>query len=64
MGYKGDRVMDYIKTREKVELMIKGLECMNDPKSDAEFLNILDFFALQMISRCTYLSAQNKIQQN
>ena len=56
--------MDYELLRQKVELIIKGLECMNDPESEDDFISLLDNFSERMIKRCKRLKAEDIINLN
>ncbi len=56
--------MDYDLLRQKVELIIKGLEYMHDIEAEDDFVKLLDDFALRQMQRCRVKRAELKAQQN
>lgn len=57
-------MMDYELLREKVELLIKGLECMVDGEAEEEFIALLDSFTERMMNRCNRKLAEQASQVN
>jgi hypothetical protein len=56
--------MDYILLREKVELIIRGLEVMHSNEAEDEFIRVLDDFTQRQITRCQQLKANQESQRN
>ena len=56
--------MDYSILRQEVELIITGLECMQDPVAEESFRKLLDDFTLRQIEKCKFKIAQRKAQRN
>lgn len=56
--------MDYQLLREKVEHIIKGLECIHDEESEKEFLDLLDLFARRMLVKLDRLDKTNNSKNN
>lgn len=56
--------MNHQLLRQKIDCIIKGLECMASPEDEQEFLNLLDDFTIHMIDKCKSKIAEQKARLN